>query len=56
MYSVEFIFQSRKFSFLVRDAEKEYNHKLHKVIPGKPVIIFCCCFAAVCNNICKYFK
>lgn len=40
MYSVEFIFQSRKISFLIQDVGKEYNHKLHKVIPGKPVIFF----------------
>lgn len=40
MNSVEFIFQSRKFLFVIQDVGKEYNHKLHKVIPGKPVIIF----------------
>lgn len=53
---VEFSFQSGKFLFLIQDVGKEYNRKLHKVIPGKPVIIFCCCSAAGCNNICQSFK
>lgn len=45
MNTVEFIFKSRKFLFLIQGVGKEYNRKLHKVIAGKPaivsVVLFC---------------